>query len=194
MSERLKGSQFGLAENYSPEANARRLEGLRKTWAIHNKKAAKGELDGISIYSKRRSRYMKVKPPRHPRVVLRETVAREAREIQDMARRFASAAMQRAFNVINDPTAADTAVLQAADLILNRAYGKPNQTNTNLNVDANGKISEVSGAELNQRIAEALKRVESIAGREQQALKGKKQPANLRKLDRNPHSPDEPVH
>ena len=173
---------------------ARRFEGLKKAWTTQARKAVAGEMDGVHPYAQRKSRYMKQKPPRHPRIVLRETVAKEAREIQDMARKFASAAMNRAFAVLADPTAADTAVLQAADLILNRAYGKPNQTNTNLNVDANGKISEVSGAELNQRIKEALKRVEDITGRERQAPARKKQSADLRKLDRDPHGPNEPVH
>jgi hypothetical protein len=167
---------------------------LKQTWTINSRQAAAGKKVALHIYGTRTSRYMKQKPLRHPRVVLRETVAREAREIQDKARRFADAAITRAFKVLNDPTAADAAALQAADLILNRAYGKPQQTNTNLNVNANGKNSDVSGTELDERIASALKRVEELAGREKQAPARKKQPANLRKLDRNTHGPDEPIH
>jgi hypothetical protein len=189
-------AERGKARRGTPASavSAAGFENLKKTWTKLAQKAAEGKASNHHIYSARKSRYMKQPPKRHPRVVLRETVAKEAREIQDMARKFASAAMNRAFSVLADPTAADTAVLQAADLILNRAYGKPNQTNTNLNVDANGKISEVSGAELNKRIAEALKRVEDITGRERQAPARKKQPADLRKLDRDPHGPGEPVH
>jgi hypothetical protein len=195
-SERMKGTQFALATNLTPEANERRAAGLIKTWKILAEKAANGEavIAAYHPYTQRKFKYMKRRAPRHPRIRLRQTVAREAREIQDLARTHADQAMKRMAEIINDPHSPDNIAVAAAEVIFNRAYGKPNQTNTNLNVDANGKPTEVSGTELDKRIAEALKRVEAIAGRAPKAAEGKKQPADLRKLDRNPHGSNEPVH
>jgi len=169
---------------------------LAKTWKTLSEKFTNGEMipAAYTKYSKRKSRYMKRKPRVHPRIKLRITVAREAREIQDLARTHADQAMKRMAEIINDPNSPDNIAVAAAEVIFNRAYGKPNQTNTNLNVDANGKPTEVSGSELDKRIAEALRRVEAIAGRAPKAVAGKKQPADIRKLDRNPHGSNEPVH
>ena len=89
-----------------------------------------------------------------PRIVLRTTIAREAREIQDLARKHADQAMTRMAEIINNPNSPDNIAVAAAEVIFNRAYGKPNQLNTNLNVDANGKPKDVSGSELDQRIKE----------------------------------------
>ena len=166
---------------------------FHKAWKTLSEQFANGEFVPAAYrpYSQRKSRYMKRKPSVHPRIKLRTTVAREAREIQDLARMHADQAMRRMAEIINNPHSQENLVIAAAEVIFNRAYGKPNQTNTNLNVDANGKPAEVSGTELNQRIAQALKRVEDITGRAGEAAKGKKQPANLRKLDRDPHGPDE---
>jgi hypothetical protein len=178
-----KGNTCAAAENLTPDANARRFAGLCKTWKKHAERDANG--GKVTLMSKERDKL------RSPRIRLRTTVAREAREIQSLARTHASQAMRRMAEIINDPHSPDNIAVAAAEVIFNRAYGKPNQTNTNLNVDANGKHTEVSGSELNQRIAEALKRVEAIAGRAPKETKGKKQSADLRKLDRNTHGPDE---
>lgn len=188
-SDRTKGVKKGPAEGGQ-------LVGLTKTWKMLSEKFSNGEVVPAAYvkYSQRKSRYMKRKPRVHPRIKLRITVAREAREIQDLARTHADQAMKRMAEIINDPHSPDNIAVAAAEVIFNRAYGKPNQTNTNLNVDANGKPTEVSGSELDKRIAEALKRVEAIAGRAAEAPKGKKQPADLRKLDRNPHGSNEPIH
>jgi hypothetical protein len=132
--------------------------------------------------------------PKHPRVRLRETVAKEARDIQDMARRHATAAMERMAHIVNNPASPENAQIAAAAVILDRAYGRPNQTNTNLNVDANGKPTEVSTTELDRRIAEALRAVEALTGRARQAAKGKEQPADIRERDRNPDGSEPQLH
>lgn len=187
------GESHCTTEKCTPEVNAARFANLTRLW--------QGIAEGRIITSKKgikRGKQVKrnkaEKKFMDPKIRLQVTAIRDAREIQDRARTMAQAAMDRAFQVLSNPNSQDSAALQAAELVLNRAYGKPNQTNTNLNVDANGKLNEISGAELNQRIKEALKRVEDITGRERQAPQSKKQSANLRKLDRNTHGPDEPVH
>lgn len=183
-----KGYQGTRAENYTPEQNARRFAGLIKVWKIKDRDR-KRRKEGGEAYMKAEAKRI-----RKPRIVLRTTIAREAREIQDLARKHADQAMTRMAEIINDPNSPDNIAVAAAEVIFNRAYGKPNQLNTNLNVDANGKPKDVSGSELDQRIKEALNRVEDITRRAPKAPAGKKQPADLRKLDRNTHGPDEPVH
>lgn len=136
----------------------------------------------------------KNRKPKHPRVRLRETVAKEARDIQDMARRHATAAMERMAHIVNNPASPENAQIAAAAVILDRAYGRPNQTNTNLNIDANGKPTEVGSTELDRRIAEALRAVEALTGRARKAPKGKEQPADVRERDRNPDGSDPQLH
>ena len=144
----------------------------------------------------RPSRYARrgYKKPKHPRVRLRETVAREARDIQDMARRHATAAMERMAHIVNNPHSPENAQIAAAAVILDRAYGRPNQTNTNVNVDANGKPKEVSGSELDRRIEEALRAVETLTGRARKEAKGQEQPADLRERNRNPDGSGSQLH
>ena len=134
------------------------------------------------------------KRPKHPRVRLRETVAKEAREIQDIARRHATAAIEKMAHIVNNPASPENAQIAAAAVILDRAYGRPNQTNTNLNIDANGKPTEVSTSELDRRIDEALRAVEILTGRARKAPKGKEQPADVCERDRNPDGSEPQLH
>lgn len=127
-----------------------------------------------------------LRKPKHPRVKLREKVAREAREIQTLARHFATAGIEIAAQIMSDSTEPASARLQAIALIQDRAFGKPVQPNTNMNVDANGKPREVSSSELDRRINETLETVERITGRAGKAGKGEEQLADLRQRNRNP--------
>lgn len=135
-----------------------------------------------------------IKKPKHPRVRLREKVAREHREIQELARQYAKAGIDIAAQIMADPTQPASARLQAIDILESRAYGRPNQTNTNLNVDANGKPSEVSSSELNRRIEEALGAVEALTGRTVKKAKSEVKPADIRERDRNPDGSEPQLH
>ena len=186
-----KGNRYSCKENLTEEANARRFAGLVKTWKNRQRRAAKGEARSPVIPKHRyasnhaRNKFMS------KAVRARVKVARQAREIQEQARKIAEDGLKRMEKIITNPLSPDSVAVAATDLILNRAYGKPLQTNTNVNYDANGKPEEVSDAELNERIKLALERIESITGRTQQAAPRKKRPADLRKLDRNTHGPGE---
>jgi hypothetical protein len=153
----VKGNKYAAAENMSPESHARRMAGLMKTWAVLQRKD-RNERTAMPV----RKQVLKKKKER---IRLRETLIREHREIQDMARRNTEAAMRKCVDLMHDPKATPMVQLAAANAVLERAYGKPNQTNTNVNFDANGKENEVSSTELDQRIAQTLRRVEEIAGR-----------------------------
>lgn len=135
-----------------------------------------------------------IRKPKHPRIKLREKVAREAREIQTLARYYASAGIQIAAQIMNDPTEPASARLQAIELIESRAYGRPVQPNTNMNVDVNGKPREVSSSELDRRINETLQAVERITGRARKAPESKEQPADLRQRNRNPDGSEPQLH
>ena len=179
---------------------------LRKgNWTIRGKGDAKSILNASRIKAKyqmvgynpnehdpvsnwRPSKFMKkgTPKPKRLRVRLKEAVAREAREIQTIARQYSAAAMKVAAEIMGDPMEPASARLQAADLVLNRGYGKPNQNNTNLNIDANGKTEEISSTELDTRVAAALEQFEKLTGGAAKAAAGKKQPADIRQHHRNP--------
>jgi hypothetical protein len=109
--------------------------------------------------------------------------ALEAREMVDLARQKARKAMQVYEDVIDAEAAADTAKIQAANAILDRAYGKATQTSVNTQVNADGKPTEIDDKELNRRIDEALKRVEAVARGEGQADHSEVGSPDLRKLN-----------
>ena len=118
------------------------------------------------------------------RIRLRENLQAEAREIQNIARTYAVSAMEKLADIVEN-SQQDSSVIAAAQVIFERAYGKATQTSINANIDANGKPTEVTSKELDSRIAETLKRVESLTGGTPQAEKGEERPADLRVGDRD---------
>lgn len=169
-----KGNSYAAKENMSPDAHARRMAGLMKTWE-NQKRQRKGE-----TFVTRRSQTRK-------RAKLRETIAMELHEVQEMARKNAKRAMERLAE-ISDTSDNESMAIAASSVILDRAYGKSSQTNINANVNADGKPSEIDGKELAKRIDNAIKRVETIAGGAPKAGKSKERPADIRQPDRDPNS------
>lgn len=107
----------------------------------------------------------------------------EQREMVDLARQKARRAMEVYDEIMDSETSADTAKLQAANAVLDRAFGKATQTNVNTNVNADGKPSEIDYRELNTRIDNALKRIEEATGGTEQAPTGEDGHPDLRKLN-----------
>lgn len=149
--------------NWGPEKALKLSFDLLKSLDVKARKA-RGE---YVISRKRRMKAMRkrirlkraLKPEGHQRYEL--TIAKEAREIQDMARERATAVIKRLTDIaLKSPV--ESVAVAAGNVLLERAYGKANQTNTNVTVDANGKASEVTGKELDGRIKAALKRVEEV--------------------------------
>lgn len=116
---------------------------------------------------------------------LRKTIAREAREIQNMARQSATAAMERLFQIVSNPKSMDSVAIAAASVLLDRGYGKSVQPNINTNVNGDGKPADLTSKELQERIGDALKRVEAATGGTSKASKGKKRPVDVRVSDRD---------
>ena len=121
------------------------------------------------------------------RVRLRTTIAKEAREIQEIARTHATAVMDKLAEIVGN-SHNESAVIAAGQVLLDRAYGKSAQTNINANVDTHGKNTDVSQGELDKRIEQTLKRVEAITGGAPKAPKSEERPSDVRQLDRDPDS------
>lgn len=110
-------------------------------------------------------------------------VVKEAKDMQDKARSLADEALDAIRRVMKSDESSDQAVLQAANSILDRAYGKAAQTNINANVNADAKPTEISGPELDKRIAEALNRVEELTRRTSEASESEDRPTDIRKYN-----------
>lgn len=170
-----KGNKYAAASNMTPDAHHRRMQALYRGWATMARRH-RGERV-MSASHKENIRKAK-------RTRLRENLQAEARDIQNLARTYAVAAMEK-LHEISEHSEQDSAKIAAIQVILERAYGKATQTSINANLDANGKPTEVTSKELDTRIAETLKRVENLTGGTAQEVEGEGQPADLRVGDRD---------
>lgn len=177
------GNRAAAKENISEDANRRRVMGILKGLASQYKLKR-----GVALVSKAQRRQRSKDIERQAKERVRLTVAKEARDVQDMCRQSASQAIEVARVILADPFARASDRLAAANFITERAYGKATQTNVNASVDANGNKKEISAEELDQRVATALDRVERITGRAAKPTKGPDRPVNIRKRYRHPGS------
>jgi len=175
----VPGNQLSTIENLSAEAHAAKMSAMYQGWKTRVQKSK-----GIKVLSVEQ----KKKREMRKRVKLQETVAREAREIQDMARMAAEEAMLCLQAIMLSPDTRPSDKISAINTILDRAYGKATQTNVNANVDANGKEADISAAELQRRVEKALNRIETIAGGDGEARASQDRPPDVREYDRDPNS------
>lgn len=171
----IKGNTWAAAANMTKESHERRMSGLFKAWQ-KCARLSKGE------------KLMTVRKKSKKRAKLRKTIAMEHRDLQDTARKSSAAVMERLAEIVADSSTQPSVVVAAAQVIFDRAYGKASQTNINANLNADGKPSEISQAELDTRVAKALERVEALTGGKAKARPRKKRPPDLRELDRDPNS------
>jgi len=104
----------------------------------------------------------------------------EARDLQDLCRQFTLKATETLIKILDDPDAAPSAKLQAIGMLWDRGYGKPAQTQVNINANADAKPSELDAQSLDQRITDALNRVEKLANGKTEEGESEKRPINLR--------------
>jgi len=173
-----KGNRMAATENVTPEAHSRRMAGVIKAWR-NLARVRKGE--------KVMTLKLKKKSLKRKRLRLKATIAKEMREIQDRARKHAESAMERVEEIVANSDN-ETTVLQAAQIIFDRAYGKASQTNINAQVSGDGKANEITAAQLDARIAKALQRVEELSRGKKQTPSRPQRSVDLRKLDRDPNS------
>lgn len=154
-----------------------------------------GVLNPYGYYGNtRRARYratyfnLKLKPAlreaalRRKRAILKEkkAIALEQHELQQIARENATLAMNTLTEIARNKRAPEATRIAASSVILDRAYGKASQTSITASV-TNGKESDITGAELDKRISQALKRVEDLTNRTPKTRTRKKRSADLRK-------------
>lgn len=177
----VPGHTLSKAENMSEESNALRFVALIK--AYRNRALRK---QGYVIVRKKARTKMGFKAKlRHMRARKKNAV-KSAREITKIALENAGKAMRVAVEIMDDARSDPRARLSAVDMILNRAAGRPTQTNINASVDANASPDQATGKELDQRIAETIERVEQLAGRAPKAKKRPRPALNLRPVNSNP--------
>lgn len=112
-----------------------------------------------------------------------ESIVKEAKEIQEIARRMVPDALDALGKIVKSEVSSDMAKIAAYHALADRGYGRPTQTNINANIDADAKPNVVDGNELDKRITETLQRIESITSRERETLDSQERPADLRKLN-----------
>lgn len=118
------------------------------------------------------------------RIMMKEKVAiaLEAHELQSLARKNATLAMNTLIEISQNKRAPEATRIAASAVILDRGYGKASQTSITANV-TDGKAKDINSAELDTRISRALKRVEDLTKRTPEAGTSEKRPADLRKLN-----------
>jgi len=173
-----KGNRIAAAENLTPKAHSKRMAALFRAWGT------KARIDqGEKVMTLR----LKHKLKKRKRLRLKATIAKEMRDIQEFARKHALAAMEKAADIVANSDN-ETTVLQGIQIVLERAYGKASQTNINASVSGDGKATEITAKQLDERIAKALQRVEELSRGAKQTPSRKERLVDLRKLDRDPDS------
>ena len=110
-------------------------------------------------------------------------IKKEARDIQDIARDLSEEMIELAADIARDENTSPAAKLQAIQFITERGYGKPVQSTVNTNINQNLKPSELNATELDQRVAETLRRIEGAEQRAPKAPEGENRPRNLREYN-----------
>src|SRR6516162_10805714 len=169
---RATGIRWAVRENFTEAQHNRRLNGLFKTWDVDERKK-RGEVI-MSTKENERRKFRR-------RLRLKEGVALQARDVQEVARKYARATMEMIAEIAGNPTERAADRIAAGNVLLDRAYGKANQTNTNVHVDNNGRLTEISSGELTTRIEETIRAIEITTKRTVKKEESGKQLVDLRK-------------
>lgn len=170
----VANNKLAAAENLSTHANNKRLQALVRGWETRRRMQ-----NGEKVVTFRQKRAL----IKRKRLRLKVTVAKEAAEIQEIARTHASAALERLAKIIESENSQDSTAVQAIAVMLDRAYGKANQTNVNTNVNIDGKANELTPAQLDERVTKALKRVEDLTRGTPKTPESPQRPSDIRKLN-----------
>lgn len=111
------------------------------------------------------------------------SIVKEAREIKEMAAKCVPDAIQALHEIIKSDVSSDMAKIAASNAVWDRGYGRATQTNVTATLDLDAKPNEISDAELDRRVGEALERVESITKRTREKIIVQERSSDLRKLN-----------
>lgn len=145
---------------------------------VKNYKAKPAEVQQSNIISYRNK--LRDLKDKNMSILRKKEVVAEARDIQDIARQYSLDAMQALADILSNPESADNAKIAAANVILERGYGKAAATNLNINANMNASPKELDSRELDRRSAEIISRIERLTDGKSEEVKSKNRPLNLR--------------
>lgn len=115
--------------------------------------------------------------------VLRKKNRLEAYELQEMAREAAEKVFKVIQEVAMNEEAPPAVRLQAANMVLDRAYGRAATTNFNVNADIDTKLENLDDDSIRRRIAQNLARLEARSDNDRKTIEGEARPINLREYN-----------
>ena len=97
-------------------------------------------------------------------------------DIRSLARSHTETAIRTLAGIMGEPKCPPAARVKAAEVLLDRGWGKAPQTMT---VNRGDNAKDLSDGELSQRIKEALQRIDGILGGDGAAPTGPQQPDSV---------------
>ena len=174
------GANLKVGDEWHPNVRKGQWNGAVKKGEVLNPYGCLGKWRGKYRLGKREGSRDKSMAKKRARLEAKVAVILEARDLQEIARVNAKGAMEALVAIVNSKHAPEASRIAAAQVILDRGYGKASQTTFSANV-SDGKTSEITADELEQRVNRALRRVEELTGRAPKAPKGKNKSLNVRK-------------
>ncbi len=181
-----------LAKNIKPFEKLRGTPNLKSVFSnrldpsVHGHRKKRDFITDKNIekfYAKQQRRQIKVADEVKRNMIRKKEIAMEARDLQDLCRQFTLKATETLIQILDDPDAAPSAKLQAIGMLWDRGYGKPAQTQVNINASADSKPEELDAKSLDKRIADALGRVEKLANGATEEGESETRSSHLRKYN-----------
>jgi hypothetical protein len=109
-------------------------------------------------------------------------MAKAATDIRSLARAHTETAIKTLAGIMREKKAPPAARVAAANSLLDRGWGKAVQP-VDATINSERSLNEISSSELDERIAAALSRVESLAGGAAGQDSGEEQSSDVRQLN-----------
>lgn len=113
---------------------------------------------------------------------IRQAIALEAHELQQLARENAKVAMDTLIEITKNKRAPEATRIAASQALLDRGYGKSSQISMTANI-SHGKTSDITTDELDNRVKQTLQRVEELTNRTRKERARPQGSVDLRKLN-----------
>lgn len=107
----------------------------------------------------------------------------EAHELQEMARENADMLFKVIMEIASNDEAPAAVRLQAANMGLDRAFGKAATTNINVNADIDTKLADLDDAALKRRLIQNIARIEANTADDGKTIEGEARPINIREYN-----------
>jgi hypothetical protein len=160
-----------LKKNFIPLEQLKGIKNLKSLFSdkldpsVHGhriKRHTSNNYELKAAYIEHRRRRLKTIREVQMAMIRNKDVATEARDIQDIARQYSLDAMRTLADILSNPESNDTAKIAAANVILDRGYGKAAATNINMNASLDAPVKDLDSRDLDQRITETLNRIDRV--------------------------------